>query len=89
MEGCVENQERQRVNQLRFSGGGKVPPVGCLHTARDNTILCHADKLTDNIMGLNHNKFYEKKDTVVHDSYLLTVEHYTAEQMTKSCRKCG
>ena len=59
---CVENHERQHVKKLRYSGGGKVPQVGCLHTARGNAILCHADKLTDNIMGFNHDKLYEKKN---------------------------
>ena len=38
-ERCVENHECQQVKKLRYSGGGKVPQVGCLHTARDNAIL--------------------------------------------------
>ena len=73
----IENHERQRVKKLRYSGGGKEPQIGCLHTARGNAILCHADKLTDNIMGLNHDKFYEKTDKVVQDSYLLTLLNIT------------
>ena len=58
---CVENHEHQRVKKLRFSGGGKVPQVGCLHMARGNAILCHADKLTDYIMGFSTISSMEKK----------------------------
>ena len=51
-----------------------MPQVGYLHMARGNAILCHTDKLTDDIMGFNHDKFYEKNpDKVVLDSYLLTL----------------
>ena len=57
----VENHERQRVNKLRYYGGGKLPQVGYQHTARDNAILCHTDKLTDDIMEFNHDKLYEKQ----------------------------
>ena len=49
------------VKKLRYSGGGKLPEVGCLHTSRGNAILCHTDKLTDDIMRFNHDKLYEEK----------------------------
>ena len=61
---CVENHERQQVKKFNILVDEKCP----------------ADKLTDDIMGFNHDTFYGKKtDTVVQDSYLLILLNITLQ----------
>lgn len=70
---CEEYHERTKIKKIKYSGGGKVPQIGCVHKANKNPELCHADLLTNADLVFNSSKMYENPTKVVQDNFILSL----------------
>ncbi|XP_056098814.1 uncharacterized protein LOC130077555 [Rhinichthys klamathensis goyatoka] len=64
-----DNHERQQTKKMRYSGGGRIPTIGCKHTSAK--CFCQADRLTPDDLVMNFQKFHDKPNKVDQDAALL------------------
>ncbi|KAK5867599.1 hypothetical protein PBY51_012071 [Eleginops maclovinus] len=65
----IDSHERQRTKKMRYSGGGRIPTIGCTHTSAK--CFCQADRLTPDDLVMNFEKFHDKPNKVEQDGALL------------------
>ncbi|KAG5263245.1 hypothetical protein AALO_G00284190 [Alosa alosa] len=85
-----DNHERQQTKKIHYSGGGRIPTIGCKHTSAK--CFCQADRLTPDDLVMNFQKFHDKPNKVEQDAallYLMSVSEVKRQRQNDENRQKG